>query len=82
MKAVFSEGSLEYVGMNILGRTPNTKQSNQFVVLMIDGYLKLTMAILTTKSNTATVARIFIEHWVANYGIPSKLLTDNIPPFA
>lgn len=47
----------------------------------MDLYTKLTKAILTTKKKAATVARIFVEHWVANYVISFKIVTENGPQF-
>lgn len=49
---------------------------------MADRYTKLTKAIPNSKTNATTIARIFLEKWVANYGILSKLLSDNGPKFA
>lgn len=65
----------------MLGPLPKAKQSNQISVVMTDRYTKLAKAITTTKRNAATVAGIFLEYLVANYGIPSKILTDNGPQF-
>lgn len=61
---------------------PKTKQGNQFLVVMMDGYEKLTNTISTTKSNSTTVAGIFLEYWVANYRISSTLPIDNRHRFA
>lgn len=46
---------------------------------MTDLSTKLTKAILTTKSNATTAARIFLGRLVANYGILFKLPSDNSP---
>lgn len=49
LKLFLPEGSLEYIGMEILGPQPKTKQSNLFVVVMTDLYNKMIKAISTTK---------------------------------
>lgn len=67
--------------MNILEPWPKTEQGNHFVVVMTDRCTKPINSVLTPKANATTVARIFSEHWVANLGIPSELLTDNGPRF-
>lgn len=67
--------------MDILALLLNTKPGNQFVFVMTNRYTKRTRAIPTTTTNATTVARIFVEHWVANCGIPSKLLSENRPHF-
>lgn len=43
--------------------------------------MKAGKEILATKTNDSTVARIFLEHWVAPYGIPSKLFPYTGPKF-
>lgn len=43
----------------------------------MDRYMKLTRALPTTKTITATSVCIILEHCVENYRIPSKLPTDN-----
>lgn len=58
--------------MGILERLSKTKQANLFAFVMTDRFSKLTKAIPSTKNIATTVAHIFAEHWVANYGIPSK----------
>lgn len=68
--------------MNILGRVPKTKQDSQCLVLMTDRYTNETKAIPSTKHNATTVPRIFLEHLVANYVIPSRLLPDDGSQFA
>lgn len=70
---------LEFVAIDILELLPRTKIGNQFVVVMTNRFSKLTEAIWTTKTTATTVATIFINDWVANYGIPSKIMTDNSP---
>lgn len=44
---------------------------------MTNRYTKLTRVIPTTRAIANTVAHIFLENWVKNFGIPSKLLTFN-----
>lgn len=48
-KQFFSESSLEYFGMDILGPLPKTKHDTQVVVVMTDRYNELTKAILSSK---------------------------------
>lgn len=51
------------------------------MVVPLDRYTKLAKGVPTTKTRTITDACIFSEHWVSNYGIPSKLLANNGPQF-
>lgn len=77
LKIFFSEVSFLYVGTDILGFLPKTEQGNKFVVVITYSYSKLTKAIPTTKRNNTTVARIILEHRVANYSMPSKPPTED-----
>lgn len=81
LKLFFPDHHLEFVRMGILRSLSKTKQRNQLVVVVTDRRTKLTKAITTTKAITALVARIFLEHLVANFLILSKLLTDDGPQF-
>lgn len=67
--------------MDILGPFPKTKQGNPFVVVMTKCYPELTRAILTTKTNAITAACFVVELRMEDYGIPFKLLADNVPQF-
>lgn len=58
-----------------------TKLGNQFVLKIKNRYTKLKKVIWTSKTDASTVAHIFHEHCVENYGILSKLFTENSPPF-
>lgn len=49
---------------------------------MKDRYAKLRKAILMQETKDTAVDYIFLEDWVAYFGIPSKLLTDNGSQFA
>lgn len=77
----FSAGPLECFGLTILGSLPNTKHSDEFLVVTIDHYAKRTKTIPTSEINTNTLACSFPEHRVAYYSVPSKHLNDNDPQF-
>lgn len=79
LKPFFTDGLLEYVGIEIPGSLLKTKPKSLFVVHLSGRYKKLTSAIPTPKTNGTRVARMFLEHCVANSGILSILLTDNGP---
>lgn len=78
-KLLYSKDPLRQIGMDILGPLWKTIQGNQFLVFMKDLQNMLTKSIPTTKTNTATVACIFLEHRVANHRKPSKLDTGDGP---
>lgn len=63
--------------MDILGPLLRRTQGSQFVAVTTDCYTKLGKAIRTKNTNASTVVNIFLEHWFANYTIPSNLPTDD-----
>lgn len=63
--------------MDILELLPMSKERNQLAVCVKDRNDQSTNAISSPKSRVATVAQIFLKHWVATSGTPSKLRTDN-----
>lgn len=77
LKRFFPEGPSEYIGMDVLGPLLKTKKANQFVPVLTDCYTNLSNMIPIDKTNAAMVARIFLEHLVTYYDIPSRSLTDN-----
>lgn len=72
---------LEFVAIDILGPLPKTANGNQYIIVMTDRFSKLTKALPTAKTTATTVATTSLEHWVANFGILSKVVTDNGPQF-
>lgn len=79
LKPFFSKGPLEYIRIDVSGLLPETKPVSQFGVVTTYHYTELTKAILTTELNATTMALTSLEHLMANYGIPSKLLNNNGP---
>jgi Integrase core domain len=68
---------LEQVAIDILGPLPKTNRSHQYVLVVTDQYLKLTRAAPLRDVTAHEVAATFIDLWVASYGIPVFLLSDN-----
>lgn len=75
----FREGPPEHLEIVILETLRKAKWSNPFEFVRMDRYSNFTKAIKTADTNTTKVAWIFHEHWVENYGIRSRLLTDDGP---
>lgn len=75
------KGPLEDISTEVMSPYQNTNQGSQFLVVMTDLCTKLSNPILVSKSNATTVARIFLEHWVENFGILWRLLNDSVLEF-
>ena len=70
---------LELVSMDILYiNDVGTKYyRNKYLLVIIDHKTRYLKAIPMRDEKAATVARLFIEHFVTNFGIPARLITDN-----
>lgn len=68
---------LEVLATDTLGRLPKTTKGNHRIIIIASRHWKLTRAMPTARSTTATVASIFSVEWVIPFGIPSFLFNDN-----
>lgn len=63
------------------GQFKSMKYGEHLVAFITDRDNWSTKAISTSKVNAAVVASIFLKICVANFGIPSKLLFENVSQF-
>jgi transposase InsO family protein len=68
--------------MDVLGPLPQTRRGNRFVLCIGDRFSKLSVAVKIPDQTATTVANAFVEMWIAYYGIPLTMLTDNGADFA
>lgn len=68
---------LELIATDIFGHLPKTRAGNQFIILMVDHYSKLTRGVPSTSTTAPNVGSILYDRWVIFYGISAYLLTDN-----
>jgi len=52
---------------------------NRYLLVMVDRFFKLTGVVERPREDAETVASAFFDTWVASYGPPETLLTDNEP---
>lgn len=57
----------------------NIKSEKKSIVVKTDRGSILIRSISTAKRTATSIANTFTEHFVANFGIPSKILTDSAP---
>lgn len=74
-----SIGLFEFIADNIQGQFPNTQAGNQFNVVITGRFRKLIKVKPTAKTTATTVAQVFINDWLASFGIEAKMLTNNGP---
>ena len=73
---------LEFFAMDVLGPLPKTSRGNQYVLCICDRFSKMSVAVVMPNQTASTMAQVFIDSWVAVFGIPITFLTDNGPCFA
>lgn len=72
-----STGLLEIVTIDILGLLKKKRQVSWLIVVMMDGYIKLTWAIPYIKVTARVVAMVYLKHCIIPYGMPTTCLTNN-----
>ena len=70
------------LAMDLLGPLTTSRGGHKHVPVICDRFYKLTRAIPLRDATALTVSSEFIDTWVAAYGIPDSVLTDNGPQFA
>jgi len=67
--------------MDLLGPLPRTAAGNEHLLVIVDRFSKMTRAIPLQRIDAETIAAAFLDHWVAAYGPPATVLSDNGPQF-
>jgi len=70
------------LAMDLLGPLTISRGGHKHVLVICDRFTKLTRAIPLRVATALTVSSALIDTWVAAYGIPDSVLTDNGPQFA
>jgi len=73
---------LSGLAMDLLGPLTTSRGGHKHVMVICDRFTKLTRAIPIRDATALTESSAFIDTWVAAYGIPDSVLTDNGPQFA
>jgi transposase InsO family protein len=73
---------LEFIAIDVLGPLPITTRGNRFVLCITDRFSKMSVAVPLKNQSTSVVAQILVDRWIAVFGIPVTLLSDNGPAFA
>jgi len=76
LKLFPAEEPMTDVPIDICGPLVRSEAGNRFVLVMTDRFLKLTRAVALRNITAITVASAFLETWVASYGPPDALLSD------
>jgi transposase InsO family protein len=73
---------LEFVAIDVSGPLPTTPRGNRFVLCITDRFSKMCVAVPLPDQTATTVAQDLVYRWIAVFGIPLTLLSDNGSAFA
>jgi transposase InsO family protein len=73
---------LEFVALDILGPLPQTPRGHRFVLCITDRFSKMSIAVAIPDQTASTVARELVDRWIAVFGIPITIISDNGSAFA
>ena len=69
------------LSVEILGSIPATKAGNRFILVITDRFSKLTKCVALRRITAISVASAIIDAWIACYGPPDRILSDQGPQF-
>ena len=67
---------LERVALDILGPLPESDRGNKYILVIGDYFSKWTEAFAIPNQEATTVARVLVEEFVARFGIPRQIHSD------
>jgi len=68
--------------IDLLGPLPRTAKGYEYILVICHRFTKVTRAVPLKDIWALDVLSAFLETWVASYGIPDSVLSDNGPQFA
>jgi len=69
------------LSVDIFGPIPATKAGDPFILVITDRFSKLTKCVALRRITAISVASTIIDAWVACYGPPERILSDQGPQF-
>ena len=76
MKVVEVGEPLQRVAIDVLGPLPETYRGNKYIVVLADYFTRWTEAFPVPNQEAATVASVVAEHFIARFGVPQMIHTD------
>ena len=67
--------------MDIIGPLPRTARDNRYILTVVDHFTYHAEAYALQDQEAATVSRVFLNEFVARYGVPYILHTDHCTNF-
>ncbi|KRY26847.1 Transposon Ty3-I Gag-Pol polyprotein, partial [Trichinella spiralis] len=76
MQAMAAGYPLQRVGMDIHGPVENTPSGNRYVLVLTDYFTKWTVPFPLANMEASTVAKVLVEKYIAYFGAPDYLHSD------
>ena len=76
MKAYNVGAPLERIAIDVTGPLPSTDSGNKYVLVVADYFTKWTEAYAIPNQEAETVAKKLVEEFVARYGVPREIHSD------
>jgi len=70
------------LAIDLLGPLPRTPEGYEYILVSLDRLNKVTRAVPLRDITALDVLSAFLDTWVASYGMPDSILSDNRPQFA
>lgn len=78
---VLPNARFSHVHMDFVGPLPESSAGNRFLMTFIDRYTRFPVAVPLKSSTAEAALACFMFHWVALFGLPDHITTDNGPCF-
>jgi hypothetical protein len=69
------------VHIDIVGPLPISHKGNQYLLTIVDHFTRWLEAIPISNTSAESCASVFLSSWVARYGVPVNLISDQGPQF-
>ncbi|KAA3674184.1 uncharacterized protein DEA37_0001986 [Paragonimus westermani] len=76
LEPVVTEHPGQRVGVDIMGPLPVTRRGNRYILVLVDYFTKWSEAVPIERQDACTVAAAIINEWIARYGAPTMLHSD------
>lgn len=78
---VLPNARFEHVHLDFVGSLPISHNGNAYLLTCIDRYTRMAVAVPTNGMTAETLIENFMFHWIAMFGLPRVVTTDNGPCF-